>query len=251
MSPVLIYPIGCTPSCCSAAANLSQLGFTLTDHPSSDVTHLFLDVPSFRSAGTLRCGLDIGSVLETLPKSVTVIGGNLTDCSVADYQKLDLLQDPFFVAENAAITAECAVMLAAQKMNTVLRNSPVLVIGWGRIGKHLSDLLKKIGCQVSVLARKASDRAMLQSLGFLPVSPEKLSDLLPGYRLILNTAPETVICRQQSALCRSCLKIDLASKPGIEGDDVISARGLPGLYAPESAGQLIAQTVMRTLEATV
>jgi hypothetical protein len=41
-----------------------------------------------------------------------------------------------------------------------------------------------------------------------------------------------------------CLKIDLASKPGIAGSDVIIARGLPGKMAPESAGHLIAKTIL-------
>jgi hypothetical protein len=44
------------------------------------------------------------------------------------------------------------------------------------------------------------------------------------------------------------LKIDLASQPGIGGNDVIWARGLPGKNAPESSGKLIAQTVLRKLE---
>lgn len=44
------------------------------------------------------------------------------------------------------------------------------------------------------------------------------------------------------------MKIDLASKPGIGGTDVLWARGLPGKFAPESAGKLIAQTILRLLK---
>ena len=39
--------------------------------------------------------------------------------------------------------------------------------------------------------------------------------------------------------------IDLASKLGIEAEDVIWARGLPGKDAPETSGDLIARTVIR------
>ena len=42
-----------------------------------------------------------------------------------------------------------------------------------------------------------------------------------------------------------CVKIDLASKPGIEDEDVIIARGLPGIHFPESSGKLIADTLLR------
>ena len=51
-----------------------------------------------------------------------------------------------------------------------------------------------------------------------------------------------------SAQCRNCLKIELASLPGIAGDDVIPARGLPGIYVPESSGKLIADTLLHRLQ---
>lgn len=47
---------------------------------------------------------------------------------------------------------------------------------------------------------------------------------------------------------RNCLKIELASLPGIAGDDVIPARGLPGIYVPESSGKLIADTLLHRLQ---
>ena len=42
--------------------------------------------------------------------------------------------------------------------------------------------------------------------------------------------------------------MDLASSPGIDGENVLWARGLPGKIAPESSGELIAKTVMRLWE---
>ena len=42
--------------------------------------------------------------------------------------------------------------------------------------------------------------------------------------------------------------MDLASVPGIGGDNVHWARFLPGKDAPASAGELIANTVIRLLE---
>ena len=46
----------------------------------------------------------------------------------------------------------------------------------------------------------------------------------------------------------NAIKIDLASVPGMNGDDVIIARGLPGKEAPESSGKLIADTILRLVE---
>jgi len=113
------------------------------------------------------------------------------------------------------------------------------VIGWGRIGKCLAQLLKSIGAQVTVAARKESDRVMLKALGYGALDTCEL-DTTP-YRLIFNTVPQMI--------CPDCpgkgLKIDLASKLGLGGEDVLWARGLPGKDAPESSGHLIAQTVLR------
>ena len=41
------------------------------------------------------------------------------------------------------------------------------------------------------------------------------------------------------------MKIELASKAGMVGDDIIPARGLPGIHMPESSGELIAKTFLR------
>ncbi|MBP3925764.1 MAG: hypothetical protein J6D13_01075, partial [Clostridium sp.] len=73
----LIYPAGTTPACQYAAGLLSDLGYALTDHPAPEITHLLLDVPSFRSDGLLRNGDDPEKLLSMLPENVTVIGGNL------------------------------------------------------------------------------------------------------------------------------------------------------------------------------
>ena len=63
--------------------------------------------------------------------------------------------------------------------------------------------------------------------------------------MVFNTAPEMVLCKEDTRCCGNCLLIDLASKPGIEGEHVIVARGLPGMYAPESSGRRIAEAFLR------
>ena len=178
---------------------------------------------------------------------MTVVGGNLNHPALKGYPVLDLLTDAGYLAQNAAITAKCALRAAAPKLTAVLPECPTLVIGWGRIGKCLSKLLRGLGAQVTVAARKASDRAILAALGYSSIDIGDIPALLPTVRLLFNTAPEKVLSGKQLAGCRHCVKIDLASKPGLEGPDVITARGLPGRYTPESSGKLIAETVLRLI----
>lgn len=235
MDKRLIYPIGTTEATGYAARFLR---LPLVDHPTPDATHLLLDVP-------LRHG-NVERILERLPPGITIIGGNLNLPELEDYRKIDLLQDEEFLARNAAITAHCAIKLALPYLRVTLHRCPVLILGWGRIGKNLAKLLQGLGADVTVAARKEADRAMLQALGYRATEVQELSKLLHGYRLIYNTVPEKML--SESTTYRSdCVKIELASRPGLPGGDVIDGRGLPGKLAPESSGRLIADTILRRI----
>lgn len=187
-------------------------------------------------------------VLTALPPGITVLGGNLSAAPLTGYKTIDLLQDPLYLAENADITAHCAVKLALTKLPVTLRDCHVLVVGWGRIGKCLADLLRRMGAIVTVAARKEADRAMLIALGYDAADPQALGYALLRYRVIFNTVPLMILPGEATQYCTpDCLKIDLASSPGIEGSDVIWARGLPNRDAPESSGSLIARSVLRLI----
>ena len=247
LNHVLIYPIGTTDACAYAGAFLEQSGFHLTDHPTPEVTHLLLDVPSFAADGSLRGGGSLTDALERLPAGITVIGGKLNHPVLTDYPVLDLLLDPEYLARNGAITAECALRVAYPLLSTVLPDTPALVIGWGRIGKSLTKLLSNLGCPVTIAARNPADRAMATALGYNTADIQRIPGILPGICLLFNTAPAPILDSGALDEFGKCIKIDLASSPGLEGPDVVYARGLPGQYAPESSGKLIAGTIARHL----
>ena len=242
MSNCKLCLAGHTAALSYAADILKHAGCEMFSQPGPDVTHLLLPVPSFDADGSIKGGGELSALLSRLPKDVTVIGGNLNRPELALYDVIDLLQDPMYIARNAAITAHCAIKLAMSKLSRTLDGCPVLVVGWGRIGKVLADLLKKLGAQVTVAVRKESDRAMLSALGYRTADTAGVDPA--AYRVIFNTAPAMVIPQCPG----DGLKIDLASKLGLGGLDVIWARGLPNQDAPESSGELIAQTVIRILK---
>ena len=240
-----IYCAGSTKACQYAAKFLQGSGHRIVDAPCEEVTHLLLDVPSFGAKGLLRSGEAVDGILSSLPETVTVWGGNLHHALLEGYRKMDLLQDASYLAENAYITAECALDVALPYLDITIRNCPVLIIGWGRIGKCLGRLLKNMGAEVTISARKETDRAMIQALGYTAMDTGSIK-ALDTFRLIFNTVPETVLTREQMALCNDkCVKIDLASKLGMEDEDAVVARGLPGIHFPESSGKLIAATILR------
>jgi dipicolinate synthase subunit A len=138
--------------------------------------------------------------------------------------------------------------MVMEQLPITLQHCPVLVIGWGRIGKCLAKLLKAMGASVSVAARKEQDRAMLLALEYDALDTMTLGNSLARFRVILNTAPELVLTKEDTAQCAAnCLKIELASLPGIDAPDVIRANGLPNKNAPQTSGELIARTILRLL----
>lgn len=235
----------------TAAGALARKGFRFAPEPCKTVTHLLLGVPSFEADGSLKGGGHLQEVLPCFNKDICVIGGNLPVPELEGYRTADLLQDPLYLAENADITAHCAVKVALARLPVILKGCQVLIVGWGRIGKCLGRLLKNMGAIVTVAARKEADRALAAALGYEVLDPVKMGYELVRFRVIFNTVPALVLDKERVACCREdCLKLELASLSGMEGDDVIPARGLPGKEAPETSGELIAKTVLRMLRAT-
>ncbi len=237
MGANLLFPIVSGESGRFAACFLRQYGFQLTDHPSPDITHLLLDVP-----GSPSDTVELKELLRRLPKNITVIGGNLELDFFQNYKKMDLLKDPLFLAKNAAITAECALQAAAPYLTTTFADTPVLILGWGRIGKCLGKLLSVIGCPVTIAARKDGDRALAEAMGHRAVDFSTLEHEISRHKLLFNTVPDGIVSDKQF---EGCILMDLASAPGLKGRHIITARGLPGKYAPESAGRLIAESICR------
>lgn len=237
MHDFIFYCAGECRALIYAAAFLSEEGATFVPRPDHSVTHLLLPIPSFSADGKIRGGEDLSALLAQLPKTITVIGGNLEREELKDYETLDLLKDPWYLAGNANITAHCALELALAKLPVTLEKCPVLVVGWGRIGKCLAKYLAALGANVTVAARKESRRVMIHALGYTGIPIEEIQP--QHYRLIINTVPAMVIPNAAG----TGVKIDLASCPGMTGRGIIQARGLPGKLAPESAGILMAQVI--------
>ena len=250
MNGTIFYAAGNTAAMRFASDALRRQGISIVSAPAPDVTHLLLPVPSFEPDGRIRGGGILEHILAKLPDNLCVIGGNLDHAALQSYPKIDLLQDADYLAQNAAITADCALRIAINRLPVVMEGCPILILGWGRIGKCLARLLQSLGADVTVAARKKADRSMLRALGFRCADPSKLEPMLNRYRVLFNTVPAPVLSDAQVIHCRpDCIKIELASVRGIAGSQVIHANGLPGKTVPETSGTLIAESIIRILSA--
>lgn len=245
MDEFCMLKAGNSKACQCACDLLEQAGMFITDHPQPEVTHVLLDAPSFLASGKLRGGGDVEILLSMVPETAAVIGGMLEHPAMEGRRKLDLLREEGYLAKNAAITADCAIRLAAPLLTAAFRDTPTLILGWGRIGKCLAKLLRGLDTPVTVAARKERDLGMLDALGYQAVDFAEAEALLPRMHLVFNTVPEKIL---EGDIPSHCIPIDLASVPGLYGDHVIFAKGLPGLHAPDSSGRLIAGTILANME---
>lgn len=161
-----------------------------------------------------------------------------------------------FSVQNAVPTAEGAITEAIINSDKTLNGSKVLVCGYGRIGKVLSEMLRGIGAEVTISARKSSDLAWIKLNGFESAVTGKFAEI-GKFDYIFNTVPSLIFDKEKISLMKSdVLLIDLASKPG--GVDFKSARNLgvkaihalalPGKYSPRAAGEIIGSTIITILK---
>lgn len=158
---------------------------------------------------------------------------------------------------NAVPTAEGAIEIAMHEMPITLWKSRCLILGNGKIGKVLGNMLMGIGADVTVCVRKYKDAAESRTRGEESIFFRDLEEKVGDYDVIFNTAPSQVVGYKVLKRVRAdSLIIDLASMPG--GVDfetaaqlnkkVIHALSLPGKVAPHTAGDFISETIYNILE---
>ncbi len=161
-----------------------------------------------------------------------------------------------FAVYNAVLTAEGAIEIAMHEYPGAINGSKCLVVGFGRIGKMLSWMLRGLGANVTVSCRKSSDFAWIKSYGYTAVKAEEVCER-EQYDIIFNTAPAMIFNRRVlSKIHSNALMIDLSSMPGgvdFEtasklGIKAIHALSLPGKIAPKSAGEIIKNTIYHIME---
>ena len=159
-----------------------------------------------------------------------------------------------FSVANALPTAEGALEIAMREYDGTVSGSRCIVIGYGRIGRVLSLILKGIGADVTVAARKIKDREFIRALGMTPVP---VDNMVGKYDLVFNTVPAMVLDSHTLArIASEAIVIDLASLPGGVDDNaaermsirVFHALSLPGKAAPKTAGIIIKNAVYNIIE---
>ena len=182
-------------------------------------------------------------------------------CAFTDTETIfDYYADEPFTLYNAMLTAEALVMHLMRALPCALFGTEIAVIGYGRIGVYLTRMLLSLGARVTVFARSPVQITSAALTGAVVQPLRMLGNGLPTCRALVNTVPAAVCGEKElHALAKDCLLIECASPPyGIDaaaaermGFSYTLAAGLPGKYAPESAGTAVSHTVIRLLREVI
>ena len=250
-------------ACATKSENLST---DKIDDVTEESDYIILPLPVTYDGKTLNTKffdnkIDLDqNLLEKLSGKVVFCGGDNPIKSLIK-DKYDITLKDYYAREdfeifNAVPTAEGAINIAISAFPGTINSSKCLVVGFGRIGKVLSKILKNLGADVTISARNASDLAWIQVLGYKAINTNNMPANLE-YDLIFNTVPFMIFDRENLLKCHyKTIIIDLSSKPGgvdfelaeFLGIKAIHALGLPGRFSPTRAGEIIKNTIYNIIE---
>ena len=179
-------------------------------------------------------------------------------CCIASQCRLSgLLEREELARPLAQATAEGALAEAIRLSGGLLYGASALVIGYGRIGRALAWRLTALGLSTVVMNRGEKRADQARDHGFTVADWSQLTAAVSEADFIFNTAPAPVLRRERLQwVKKDSLIIDLASTPGGTdftacaelGVKALLAVGLPGLYAPDFCGRVMAEVYGRELE---
>lgn len=199
--------------------------------------------------------------LTDTPLHCTVYSGitneYLTKITTNANRKLELLFERNDVAiYNSIPTVEGVLMLVIQNTDYTIHSSKTVVLGLGRNGMTISRVFSSLGAKVKVGARKTEHIARIEEMGLDSFHLEELEKNIKDADIVINTIPHLIVTADViSKMPHHTLIIDIASKPGgtdfryaeKRGIKAILTPSLPGIVAPKTAGQILANVLLELM----
>lgn len=171
-----------------------------------------------------------------------------------DLQYVNLWADETLLCENAYITAQGAAAAALKRKKVSFVGAKCAVVGYGRIGRALCEILLGAGAEVTLLSDTASKRRRAIESGAQAAEIAAAMRILPNCQYIFSTPPAHILNADVLSVVRKdALLMDLASPPyGFEleaalrmGLDACCEPGLPDRYCPLSAARVLYHAIRR------
>lgn len=169
----------------------------------------------------------------------------------------DLYQSGELAVSNAYATAQGVLKYILLDTNKLLRETKVLLSGYGKTGRAICETLSLNKAEVTVLARREELRSELREKNIKSFSYDEKENIGNGFDYLINTVESRVIGAHFIKKVKNNGKIlEIASRP--YGTDFEQAEklgiqyeilpSLPSSAAPESAGKFMAKAVEKKIE---
>ncbi|UOQ47824.1 dipicolinic acid synthetase subunit A [Gracilibacillus caseinilyticus] len=201
---------------------------------------------------------------KSLPSHCKIFTGIATSKLDTYINKYNLSLETLMNRDDVAIynsipTAEGAIMLAIKHTDFTIHHANVFVFGFGRVGQTTASSFAGLGANVSVISKDESELARIYEKGWQAYHLAQVEDYMDDCQILINTIPAKVVDKKLlEKMNNQAIIIDLASKPGgidfdfakTRGIEAIHALGLPGMVAPKTAGEILANTIAKLLFAS-
>lgn len=262
-------------------ARLSLIGFEQLDHAFTGAVKEKLDEVDFLNMDALILpvpGTNLEGDVETIfsnekvvltadmlkktPEHCTIYSG-ITNAYLngitkeANRSLIQLFERDDVAIYNSIPTVEGTIMMAIQHTDFTIHGSNIAVLGLGRVGMSVARTFHALGAKIKVGARKSEHLARITEMGLTPFHLNELEKEIKDTDILINTIPLLIVSAKViSKLPAHTLIIDLASKPGgtdfryaeKRGIKALLAPGLPGIVAPKTAGQILANVLAQLLQ---
>ena len=188
-----------------------------------------------------------------------LIAGNISEdvkklAKSYNIQVIDVMKSEKLAVLNTIATAEGPIELRIENTDTIIFDSNVLILGFGRVAKTLANRLKGLVKSITCASREDEELAWIEVYGYEKldlkdfVKCQESKKCLENYKVIINTIPSMILDAEKlQYVNKEVLLIDLASNPGgidkeetkKQGLKLIHALGLPGKVAPKSSAKFI------------
>lgn len=265
-------------------ARISLIGFEQLDHAFTGAVKEKLDEVDFSNMDAIIlpvAGTNLEGQVETIfsnekvlltdeilaktPEHCTIYSGitNAYLNGIIKQSKRALVQ--LFSRDDVAIynsipTVEGTIMMAIQHTDFTIHGSTITVLGLGRCGMSIARAFHALGAKVKVGARKSEHLARITEMGVTPFHLDQLDQEVRNTDILINTIPHPIVSASViSKMPAHTLIIDIASKPGgtdfryaeKRGIKALLAPSLPGIVAPKTAGQILADVLAQLFQETM
>ncbi|PAE43425.1 dipicolinic acid synthetase subunit A [Neobacillus sp. YX16] len=262
-------------------ARLSLIGFEQLDHAFTGAVKEKLDEVDFSNMDALILpvpGTNLEGHVETIfsnekviltaemllktPEHCTIYSGISNTflngiTKEANRPLVQLFERDDVAIYNSIPTVEGTIMMAIQHTDFTIHGSNITVLGLGRVGMSVARTFHALGAKIKVGARKTEHLARITEMGLTPFHLNEIEQQVKDTDILINTIPLLIVTASViSKMPTHTLIIDLASKPGgtdfryaeKRGIKALLAPGLPGIVAPKTAGQILANVLAQLLQ---